>query len=103
MSTTTEDIIIDKYKLGFYNKQTFLKLNKSFIPFQNRQQKDMSLKSIYDNWSKWKMSSLKLLMLLNLYASRSFHDLNQYPVFPWIITDYTNNKICNGYKNNHHT
>ena len=93
MSTTTEDIIIDKYKLGFYNKQTFLKLNKSFIPFQNRQQKDMSLKSIYDNWSKWKMSSLRLLMLLNLYASRTFHDLNQYPVFPWIITEYTNNKI----------
>ena len=92
MSKTTEDIIIDKYKLGFYNKMTFLKLNKSFIPFQNRQ-KDMSLKSIYENWSKWKMSSLKLLMLLNLYASRSFHDLNQYPVFPWIITEYGNNNI----------
>ena len=95
MQNTVEDINIfnDKNNIGFYNKQTFLKLNKDSIPFQTVQQKDMSIKSIYDNWSKWKMSSLKLLMLLNLYASRSFHDLNQYPVFPWIITDYTNNKI----------
>ena len=92
MAKSIEDIIIDKYKVGFYKTQTFLKLNKSFIPFQNRE-KDMSLKAIYENWSKWKISTFKLLMLLNLYSSRSFHDLNQYPVFPWIITDFASNKL----------
>ena len=45
MSKSIEDIIIDKYKVGFYKTQAFLKLNKSFIPFQNRE-KDISLKAI---------------------------------------------------------
>lgn len=28
-------------------------------------------------------------MQLNTLAGRTFNDLNQYPVFPWIIADYT--------------
>ena len=99
MPSGIEDIIIEKNrfeksgeKIGFYSKNTFLQFNKSIIPFQNIQ-KDMSLKTIYENWSKWKISSFKLLMYLNLYSSRTFHDLNQYPVFPWIITDYKSDKL----------
>ena len=95
MKSNIEDINVESKfddKIGFYNKLTFLRLNKGYIPFQNRQ-KDMSLKILYENWSKWKISSMKLLMLLNLYGSRSFHDLNQYPVFPWIITDYESKKL----------
>ena len=30
-------------------------------------------------------------MLLNKYGGRSFNDLSQYPVFPWIICDYNSN------------
>ena len=26
---------------------------------------------------------------MNIYSNRSYNDINQYPVFPWIITDYT--------------
>lgn len=29
-------------------------------------------------------------MFVNFAANRSFNDLTQYPVFPWIITDYKN-------------
>jgi hypothetical protein len=32
-------------------------------------------------------------MALNTLAGRSFNDLNQYPVFPWILTDYTSPTI----------
>ena len=28
-------------------------------------------------------------MYLNTMAGRSFSDITQYPVFPWILTDYT--------------
>ena len=35
------------------------------------------------------MSTLKFLMISNIYANRSLNDVNQYPVFPWIITNYT--------------
>ena len=29
----------------------------------------------------------------NTLAGRSFADLNQYPVFPWILTDYTSDTL----------
>ena len=28
-------------------------------------------------------------MMLNSLSGRSYHDLSQYPVFPWVITDYS--------------
>ena len=34
-------------------------------------------------------------MWLNIYSGRSFNDLNQYPVFPWILTNYSRDKITN--------
>ena len=30
-------------------------------------------------------------MLLNTYSGRTFNDLNQYPIMPWIIADYQSN------------
>lgn len=35
------------------------------------------------------MNNFDYLMLVNKYAGRTFCDLNQYYVFPWILEDYT--------------
>ena len=32
-------------------------------------------------------------MILNKYSGRTYNDLNQYYVFPWIIKDYTSSQI----------
>jgi len=32
-------------------------------------------------------------MELNLLAGRSYNDLTQYPVFPWVLTDYTSDTL----------
>jgi hypothetical protein len=40
-------------------------------------------------WTKGEISNFEYLMLLNKFASRSFNDISQYPVFPWILSDYT--------------
>ena len=32
-------------------------------------------------------------MQLNTFAGRTYNDLSQYPVFPWIIADYKSNKL----------
>lgn len=29
----------------------------------------------------------------NYYAGRSYNDLGQYPVFPWILKDYTSEEL----------
>ena len=96
MKSTIEDIYIEYSKIddkiGIYNKQRFLSLNNGFIPLASKQQ-EMNIKNIYEKWTKWKISSLKMLMMINLYGSRTYHDLNQYPVFPWIITDYSSDQL----------
>lgn len=32
-------------------------------------------------------------MHLNQVGNRSFSDLSQYPVFPWVLVDYTNDSL----------
>ena len=39
-------------------------------------------------WRARSMSNYDYLMALNQLAGRSFNDLSQYPVMPWIISDY---------------
>ena len=46
-----------------------------------------------EKWQNYNISTLEYLMWMNIYSGRSFDDLNQYPVFPWIITNYSNDKI----------
>uniref|UniRef100_A0A8C6LR58 Neurobeachin n=1 Tax=Nothobranchius furzeri TaxID=105023 RepID=A0A8C6LR58_NOTFU len=39
-------------------------------------------------WQRREISNFEYLMFLNTISGRTFNDLNQYPVFPWIITNY---------------
>ena len=39
-------------------------------------------------WQHGELTNLDYLLYLNL-VSRSFHDLTQYPVFPWVLADYS--------------
>lgn len=39
-------------------------------------------------WQQRKLSNFEYLAQLNTLAGRSYSDLNQYPVFPWVIADY---------------
>lgn len=40
-------------------------------------------------WLRGNISNFEYLIHLNTLAGRSFNDLTQYPVFPWVIADYT--------------
>ncbi|TDH66045.1 hypothetical protein CCR75_007127 [Bremia lactucae] len=39
-------------------------------------------------WQSREMSNLEYLMALNTFAGRSFNDITQYPVFPWVLSNY---------------
>ena len=39
-------------------------------------------------WAGHKCSTFDYLLALNNYSSRSFNNLSQYPVFPWLLADY---------------
>lgn len=40
-------------------------------------------------WQLGKISNFDYLLYLNLAAGRSFNDLAQWPVFPWVLRDYS--------------
>lgn len=44
-------------------------------------------------WMNWEISNFEYLMQLNTIAGRTYNDLSQYPVFPWILVDYTSESI----------
>uniref|UniRef100_A0A1I7T2D8 Putative neurobeachin homolog n=1 Tax=Caenorhabditis tropicalis TaxID=1561998 RepID=A0A1I7T2D8_9PELO len=44
-------------------------------------------------WQKREISNFDYLMFLNTVAGRTFNDLSQYPVFPWILTNYTSETL----------
>lgn len=44
-------------------------------------------------WMKGELSNYHYLMFVNTLAGRTFNDLTQYPVFPWIISNYTDAEL----------
>ncbi|CAK65840.1 unnamed protein product (macronuclear) [Paramecium tetraurelia] len=54
---------------------------------------EFQAKEYTKKWVKGKLSNFEYLMLINKYSGRSFNDLNQYPIFPWVISDYKSKTI----------
>ncbi|XP_035824115.1 WD repeat and FYVE domain-containing protein 3 isoform X2 [Aplysia californica] len=50
-------------------------------------------KSVTQRWEKGEISNFQYLMHLNTLAGRSYNDLMQYPVFPWIIANYDSDEL----------
>ena len=44
-------------------------------------------------WEQGLLSNFNYLMVLNLFAGRTFSDLAQYPVFPWVLTNYVKEQV----------
>ena len=44
-------------------------------------------------WMRGEISNFHYLMLVNTMAGRTFNDLTQYPVFPWVLADYTSEEL----------
>lgn len=44
-------------------------------------------------WQQHKIGNFEYLMALNTLAGRSFNDLTQYPIFPWVLQDYESDSL----------
>ncbi|XP_041640272.1 lipopolysaccharide-responsive and beige-like anchor protein isoform X3 [Cheilinus undulatus] len=44
-------------------------------------------------WQRREISNFEYLIFLNTISGRTFNDLNQYPVFPWVITNYDSEEL----------
>ena len=60
----------------------------------NKSNEKLFLQSgITNKWVHREISNFEYLMQLNTFAGRTYNDLSQYPVFPWIIADYTSTRL----------
>ncbi|XP_052054971.1 WD repeat and FYVE domain-containing protein 3 isoform X3 [Apodemus sylvaticus] len=50
-------------------------------------------KSVTQRWERGEISNFQYLMHLNTLAGRSYNDLMQYPVFPWVLADYDSEEV----------
>lgn len=50
-------------------------------------------KSLQEAWLRRDISNFDYILELNRLAGRSFNDLSQYPVFPWVLKDYRSREL----------
>lgn len=66
-----------------------LKVTNDGVEMFDRRELEFAL----NKWRRGQMSNFDYLMYLNMAAGRSFNDLSQYPVFPWVLKDYHSDKL----------
>ena len=47
----------------------------------------------FDKWTNGHLDTYSYLMILNTISGRTYNDIAQYPVYPWIIQNYTSNVL----------
>ncbi|KAK2185649.1 hypothetical protein NP493_229g03011 [Ridgeia piscesae] len=51
------------------------------------------MSGMMQKWQRREISNFDYLMYLNTVAGRTYNDLNQYPVYPWVIVNYESNEL----------
>ena len=51
------------------------------------------MSGMMQKWQRREISNFDYLMYLNTVAGRTYNDLNQYPVYPWVIVNYDSNEL----------
>lgn len=90
-STPSENHTTTTLMLAFPScqiRQQAVHLLQSVIQHPVQTYNRRELEAATSKWRRGTMSNFDYIMHLNLTAGRSFNDLSQYPVFPWVIQDY---------------
>ena len=102
------EVSLDEKGLELITNKT--KTKSIFIIFENESNRDMiydlilkqtslttetnfSIEKYTKLWIEGGISNYDYIILLNSAANRTRNDMSQYPVFPWIISNYTSNNL----------
>uniref|UniRef100_A0A8C9VKZ8 Neurobeachin n=1 Tax=Scleropages formosus TaxID=113540 RepID=A0A8C9VKZ8_SCLFO len=53
----------------------------------------LQILNMTQRWQRREISNFEYLMFLNTIAGRTYNDLNQYPIFPWVLTNYESEEL----------
>lgn len=94
------EIITADYKAYYFNLYKTKTLNEWLSTFKSLRKeikiinKENFLETNeHKRWIEGKLSNFDYLMFLNTVAGRSYNDITQYPIFPWILADYESEEI----------
>lgn len=80
---------------AFYSK---LRSSRCLVPLL-RSPKTLAPRTVFHRsnltelWRQRRISNFDYIMQLNIMAGRSFNDIGQYPVFPWVLADYESQSL----------
>ncbi|XP_041045271.1 protein FAN isoform X3 [Carcharodon carcharias] len=89
----TEDDLCSDIYLKFYNSKDRDELYYYIATFLENHITEHTAESYMLQWQRGYLSNYQYLLHLNNLADRSCNDLSQYPIFPWIIADYTSSEL----------
>uniref|UniRef100_A0A8C5JCH7 Neutral sphingomyelinase activation associated factor n=1 Tax=Junco hyemalis TaxID=40217 RepID=A0A8C5JCH7_JUNHY len=89
---TENDLCSDIY-LKFYSCQDRDEVYRLIAKYIENHIAEHTAESYVLQWQRGHISNYQYLLHLNNLADRSCNDLSQYPVFPWIIADYSSSVL----------
>uniref|UniRef100_A0A3Q1KA03 Neutral sphingomyelinase (N-SMase) activation associated factor n=1 Tax=Anabas testudineus TaxID=64144 RepID=A0A3Q1KA03_ANATE len=89
---TENDFCSDIY-LKFYNPADRDDIYYYIATFLENHMTEHTAESYMLQWQRGHLSNYQYLLHLNNLADRSCNDLSQYPVFPWVIADYSSTQL----------
>jgi hypothetical protein len=68
---------------------TYLKNDTVTLPAMVLPVRSFSSMNYTQRWTNGELSNFRYLMLVNEYTGRSYHDVAAYPIFPWVLSDFS--------------
>uniref|UniRef100_A0A3Q2PY34 Neutral sphingomyelinase activation associated factor n=1 Tax=Fundulus heteroclitus TaxID=8078 RepID=A0A3Q2PY34_FUNHE len=89
----SENNLCSDIYLKFYSPADRDEIYYYIATFLENHIKEHTAESYMLQWQRGHLSNYEYLLHLNNLADRSCNDLSQYPVFPWVIADYTSSQL----------
>lgn len=86
------EILFDTNKLlffAFHNENDFKSFKDMFDDKIAQTPDANKIQPVTQQWREGSLTNWEYLMALNQFSGRTYNDLMQYPVFPWILSNYT--------------
>ena len=106
MYQACEIFMIDNrsYYINFFERNKLIEkfyneIKKIYPNIQNKIIENMrdyfEFKHFIEDWNNNEIDNYYFLNMLNKYSSRTYNDLQQYPIFPWLFTRYNEELLEN--------
>uniref|UniRef100_A0A8C2F2I8 Neurobeachin-like protein 2 n=1 Tax=Cyprinus carpio TaxID=7962 RepID=A0A8C2F2I8_CYPCA len=86
-------LVLQQVRNKVYSRILGLRPPNLFYFGSRSPQELLKASNLTHRWVCREISNFEYLMQLNTIAGRTYNDLSQYPVFPWVLCDYTSAEL----------